>query len=246
MIVNYVFLVVFLSTRSVQATTSGARNDIQDQELNEIKKMLKDYGQRIELLEKENLDLVHQTEELKASNEVMETRLRQLEQLNVDMVQIRDKDAELPRIRKVAGGHLADNHTVIGFYARLVSPHPLQLGQHQVIEFDNVITNVGGGYDPRHGHFTASVAGVYSFTSTVLLVSAVDHQFHISIVKNGVDVGYLFSATNFDKGTRTCVLSLNVGDMVWVRNFINNSPTIHGVGYSTFSGFLISPFSSDD
>jgi hypothetical protein len=31
--------------------------------------------------------------------------------------------------------------------------HDLSLGQHQAVEYDKVITNVGNAYDSRHGHF---------------------------------------------------------------------------------------------
>jgi hypothetical protein len=47
----------------------------------------------------------------------------------------------------------------IAFYAVLT--HDLSLGQHQTVEYDKVITNVGNAYDSRHGHFISPVKGVY-------------------------------------------------------------------------------------
>ncbi|XP_033737312.1 complement C1q-like protein 4 [Pecten maximus] len=179
-------------------------------------------------------ELAEIKEMVKLQSELIQS---QAEMLNKYDQRIGEKQS---RTRRVAD---MDNNTAVGFYSRLVSPHPLQLGQHQAIEFDQIITNVGNGYDSRRGHFTAPVAGLYSFTSTVLLASSNNHNMHISIVKNGVIVGLMFSVTEYDKGTRTVVLSLAVGDMVWVRNNGNELPNIHGVGYSTFSGFLITPYS---
>ncbi|XP_021359604.1 cerebellin-2-like [Mizuhopecten yessoensis] len=265
-------VIVLLASDMTQGAPSSNSGNNQDQEITEIKKMmtsqadmLQEYGRRINLLEKENHDLVKQTEKLQTANAVMETRLGQLEQMNFDICHDEDAfvttaqlteedkgqlhssrfqdqavpqaDDKLSRIRKVAN---EDNHTAVGFYARL-SPHTLQLGEHQTLEFDHVVTNVGNGYDSRHGHFTAPVAGLFSFTSTVLLSSSNNHLMQLNIVKNGVDIGHLFSYSALDKGTRTVVLQLSVGDMVWVRNRDNNSPEIFGLGYTTFSGFLITP-----
>ncbi|OWF45049.1 Complement C1q-like protein 4 [Mizuhopecten yessoensis] len=139
--------------------------------------------------------------------------------------------------------YITDNLTAVGFYCRLQSPHHLLLGQHQTVEFDDVVTNIGNGYDYRHGHFTAPVAGLYSFTSTVLFVASNTNTMYLAIVKNGDIVGHSYSISGYDHGSRTVVLPLAIGDMVWVRNNNNNSPSIDGAGFSTFSGFLITPFS---
>jgi hypothetical protein len=37
------------------------------------------------------------------------------------------------------------------------------MSSHQQIVFDHVITNVGNGYSPSYGHFTAPIKGVYVF-----------------------------------------------------------------------------------
>lgn len=127
----------------------------------------------------------------------------------------------------------------VGFYVQLVQPSTLHLGQNQVLEFDGVITNTGNGYDARHGHFTAPVSGLYSFTSTILLIGPVTNtDMHLAMVRNGAAVGYVYSSHGYDEGTRTIVLSLGVGDMVWIRNNDDNGPSIDHY-YSTFSGFLI-------
>ncbi|XP_021359605.1 complement C1q tumor necrosis factor-related protein 6-like [Mizuhopecten yessoensis] len=259
-------IIILLSTKLIQATPPGNRDDLQDQEITELKKMmvlqseliqsqaemLQEYGKRIASLEKENSDLVKRTEKFHTANEIMESRQSHLKQVDLDTrpeVNVHVNTGQsIEEIEDQENGQLQspgnqDNLTAVGFYCRLQSPNNLLLGQHQTVEFDDVVTNIGNGYDYRHGHFTAPVAGLYSFTSTVLLVTSNNHLMHLAIVKNGVDVGYLFSYSAYDKGTRTVVLPLAVGDMVWVRNNENNTPSINGNGYSTFSGFLITPFS---
>ncbi|XP_021364553.1 complement C1q-like protein 3 isoform X1 [Mizuhopecten yessoensis] len=238
--------------------------------------MLQEYGKRIASLEKENYDLVKRTEKLQTTNDVMESRLSYLEQVDLDTrpeedvhvttgqsteeiedqengqlqsqghqgEAVRQADGKLPRIRRVRQA-TGNTLTAVGFYCRLQSPHHLLLGQHQTIDFDDVVTNVENGYDSRHGHFTAPVAGLYSFTSNVLLTSH-SRLMYLVIVKNGVIVGHLYSNSGYDHGSRTVVLLLAIGDMVRVRNNNNNnnnSPSIRGGGFSTFSGFLITPYS---
>ncbi|KAH3710148.1 hypothetical protein DPMN_069616 [Dreissena polymorpha] len=46
----------------------------------------------------------------------------------------------------------------VAFYATLVNTIE-HVGDHQHIVFDHVITNIGDGYSPEHGHFTAPVRG---------------------------------------------------------------------------------------
>ncbi|XP_033737311.1 uncharacterized protein LOC117325301 [Pecten maximus] len=91
------FVVVFLSIVGIQATPSDNRDDLQDKELTEIKEMVKlqseliqsqaemlnKYDQRIDLLQKENHGLVQQLEALQIAKEIMETRLKHLEHVNI-------------------------------------------------------------------------------------------------------------------------------------------------------------------
>ncbi|XP_021364541.1 uncharacterized protein LOC110457541 [Mizuhopecten yessoensis] len=91
-------IIILLSTKLIQATPPGNRDDLQDQEITEIKKMmvlqseliqsqaemLQEYGKRIASLEKENNDLVKRTEKLQTANEIMESRLSDLKQVHLD------------------------------------------------------------------------------------------------------------------------------------------------------------------
>ena len=124
----------------------------------------------------------------------------------------------------------------IAFTARLGKD--IQLGQHQPVDFDVVITNQGNAYDARHGEFRAPVNGLYHFSATVM--SLPGKPLYCQIVRNGAPLIWLHGiATNNGVGSADVNLVLSAGDMVWVRKDDNAIPyTIHAI-WSSFSGHLI-------
>lgn len=127
----------------------------------------------------------------------------------------------------------------VGFHALLTSdfltvPHP------QTFVFDNLQLNMGHGYNAHNGHFRAPVAGLYCFTANIKFRSSDTAELNASIVKNGDEIGLLY-VYGQDTVTRTTVVMLALGDFVWLKNNVNNSPRIYDGKYSTFSGFLITP-----
>ncbi|XP_033732752.1 uncharacterized protein LOC117322104 isoform X2 [Pecten maximus] len=131
----------------------------------------------------------------------------------------------------------------VGFYAALAPD--VSLGDQQDVKFDHVYTNLGQGYEPRDGHFRAPVAGLYLLSATVLSAGATPDDMLLELVKNGANVGQIYATKSLNEGSRVIVLSLDVGDMVWVRHMIGDPGTVaNGSHYSTFSGVLISAFSS--
>lgn len=116
------------------------------------------------------------------------------------------------------------------------------IGNSQTIQYNAVITNIGHGYDSRHGHFTASLNGIYMFAVTVM--GEPNETLQLNIVKNGATVGFARSALSreYETGTSVITLSLVAGDMVWVMYGASAgsvSRKIHGDGFNTFSGALI-------
>ena len=104
--------------------------------------------------------------------------------------------------------------------------------------FPKVITNVGNGYNPSDGVFTAPRAGVYVFFVNVQGYST--QSIYVDIVLNGSTKVRTTAHCGdrrdyYEAGPNLAVLSLQTGDRVWVKHH-------SGQGYftlSTFSGFLI-------
>ena len=124
----------------------------------------------------------------------------------------------------------------IAFYAVLTQD--LTLGQHQIVEYDKAITNVGNAYDSRHGHFISPVKGVYSMSFA--LMNKDGGAVHIEMVRNGVRVAYGYvGSSDYNVGTQVAIVMLEKGDMVWMRHPYSSIQTIYGYEYNTFAGTLL-------
>ena len=113
----------------------------------------------------------------------------------------------------------------IAFHAYLASTI-LETTYGQTIVFNQVDTNLGGGYSGTTGVFTAPVAGTYVFSLTFEMYYYSSHASNgeLYIMKNqdqSIRV-WLELDNNADEGTAsgTTVLSLNKGDQVYVQTCI--------------------------
>jgi len=115
----------------------------------------------------------------------------------------------------------------------------------QTIVFDQVHTNLGGGYSGTTGVFTAPVAGTYvlSLTFCMWYGSPYSSVGDLYIMQNNVQLIRVFVEldSNANEGTAsgTTVLSLNKGDQVFVKAGSGNMYIV-GSKLSVFSGFLLS------
>ena len=102
-------------------------------------------------------------------------------------------------------------------------------------------TNVGNGYNPHHGVFTAPVSGLYLFYSSIL--SEHGAETWVQIVVNGVRKASIYARgtdTRHDQGSQALVVSLQQGDDVAVQNPYNGHAIFGNADiYSTFSGVLL-------
>ncbi|CAC5403814.1 unnamed protein product [Mytilus coruscus] len=131
-------------------------------------------------------------------------------------------------------------HILIAFTAILSKD--VILGPLQTVEYDKVFTNIGHGYDSRHGHFTAPIHGVYIIAATSCSYDG--NVLRTEIVRNGVQLVAMYGA-DWDMGGHTIFIELNKDDMIWVRHLNEGQQTIHseiGYLYSSFSGALLSSF----
>nr|XP_022324117.1 multimerin-2-like [Crassostrea virginica] len=108
-----------------------------------------------------------------------------------------------------------------------------------ILIFPHVVTNIGNGYNPTTGKFTASKKGTYVFFVTVNTESK--NYIYLDIVHNGASKVRTMShnTASYLTGSNMAVLELNKGDTVWVSRYDGKSYYSHSVPITTFSGFLL-------
>ena len=102
---------------------------------------------------------------------------------------------------------------------------------------------MGGGYSQATGIFRAVVPGLYQFSLSILSQSKSKYA-HIQLMKNNGEIGRVFAgdaiAAYGQMGSVTIVTKLAEGDEVYAREFPSYTGYVHGDGYSSFSGVLLS------
>ena len=113
------------------------------------------------------------------------------------------------------------------------------LGPGEIILFDKVWTNVGNGYNPNTGKFTAPKSGLYQISGTVMSESG--KKLHVYLFKNDKQTVSLYTGTGYATGTVNIVFKLQKGETVYMKHF-SNTETIYSDSrvFCVFSGFLIS------
>ena len=128
----------------------------------------------------------------------------------------------------------------VAFSAQL-SNDVTSMGNNQPIVFDKVVSNIGNGYNEADGIFTASVAGTYVFTWTAF--NKVHTHMQTELVVNNAVYGRTWSDANDHSdvaiASNTVVVTLDSGDVVWIRSNTVHSGTISGNLMTTFSGWII-------
>lgn len=127
----------------------------------------------------------------------------------------------------------------IAFSAALTGKH-VHLGDGQVVEYNQVYTNVGNGFDTRHSHFIAPVKGIYLFAYSGM--NANSQEVYLEMVKNGQMIAVIYlGSTDINMGSQTTVEILERGDVVWVKHgYSPHAATLNGSGpYNTFMGMLL-------
>ncbi|XP_062598299.1 multimerin-2-like [Saccostrea cucullata] len=111
--------------------------------------------------------------------------------------------------------------------------------------FNKVINNVGGGYNPNTGIFTAPLNGDYVFYVSIQSYGNDNSDLHVDIVFNGSikvrALAYSYNSNDlYETGTNMVSLRLQQGDTVWVKHHSGKGYYTHSdAPITTFSGFLI-------
>lgn len=105
------------------------------------------------------------------------------------------------------------------------------------IKFNNVITNVGGGYNRSTGIFTAPITGYYEFIVTIMAQSG--NSFLSRVLINTSD--YYCRAYGSARGQAQgmCDMIYYVSQGATAKVTAASGSALYGNGFSSFSGHLI-------
>nr|KAG5707860.1 hypothetical protein BaRGS_031591 [Batillaria attramentaria] len=127
----------------------------------------------------------------------------------------------------------------VGFTVQFSADPVSNVGVHGTFKFDRVVSNVGGGYDPHTGIFTAPVTGLYAFFLFLMAIN--DGDIHVAIVKEGAQLDKVFAGgpgNSYDQGSSLLSKHMSAGEQVWVVQ-VTHDTTVRGDTWTVFSGFLV-------
>ena len=122
--------------------------------------------------------------------------------------------------------HLTCNNFIVGTgpvaFTGVKSTRQENIGLHQTIIFDRIVTNVGNSYNKYTGVFTAPTAGLYLFTWNLYTYTYLDDGSGIGaeLMHNGNPVIQSFVRHydhSFYNVLGSLVLDIEVGDVVFLR-----------------------------
>ncbi|XP_029014046.1 complement C1q-like protein 2 [Betta splendens] len=110
------------------------------------------------------------------------------------------------------------------------------------LQYKKVFSNVGSGYNPSTGIFTAMVKGMYFFRFSMFNNLNPVPNSVVSLKKNSERLTSVWDVSGTDSndmGSNAVVIALDVGDNVYVELHGNRVVYDDTMYYNTFSGFLL-------
>lgn len=114
--------------------------------------------------------------------------------------------------------------------------------QDTALKYQRILSNIGSGYNPATGIFTAMVRGMYYFSYTMYNNNSGQPNSVVSLMMNSqrmVSTWDTLGDDSNDSATNAAVVQLEAGDSVFVKLYANRVLHDDNYYYNTFSGFLL-------
>lgn len=180
--------------------------------------------------------------------ENLRTVMQKMTTMEASLATFRSQTEELRKVNKAQEEQLRSlTNTVtaatsnVAFSAALGSSMgPFE--QDTPLKYQRILSNIGNGYNPATGIFTAMMRGVYYFSYTMYNNNSGQPSSIVSLMMNSqrvVSTWGTVSNDSHDSATNAAVLQLEAGDSVFVQLYAKRIMYDNGFYYNTFSGFLL-------
>nr|XP_033495825.1 complement C1q-like protein 2 isoform X4 [Epinephelus lanceolatus] len=204
------------------------------------------------LLAEQRVEMRH----LQRENEAQAAKLRELEMQKTEVDKLKQQlQAQAAELITMKARSNVTEHQVealmrdgevkqVAFSASLLasgSGHVGPFNTHTLLVFRYVLTNIGNAYNPNTGFFIAPVRGAYHFEFYIGTYGDASHASGAHLVKNGGQtfMAYEHQPSGHSSSANGATLLLEVGDVVYLRQWANTRIFDNENHHSTFSGHLL-------
>uniref|UniRef100_A0A3P9CXY9 Cerebellin 10 n=1 Tax=Maylandia zebra TaxID=106582 RepID=A0A3P9CXY9_9CICH len=142
---------------------------------------------------------------------------------------------------KVEVRYLREDNEVkqVAFSASLLAAGSGTVGPfntHTPLVFRRVVSNIGNAYNPHTGFFIAPVRGAYHFEFYIGAHGHAAHPTGAVLIKNGehIFIAYEHQNSHYGSSANGVTLLLEVGDVVFLRQWVNSRIFDNENHHSTF------------